>query len=304
MAGPAGYEAEDYSTERADTSSRLEAWTEHVRGNHGRLDLRAGSAAFAGRTQVQRAEGLQIVRFQSDPVAYRRTARAVSDGDDTIRVLMPTRGPLAVEVDDQRSVLAPGHAAVVSMASPFAVSHGASTAATVLSLPAEAWPRRLDPHAPRVLDLSGGPGVLVASMIGELVRHRHELDAPAFTSTVELLIGLLARSVREPGGGLYDIAADYVDGHSDDPALTPARLAERLGWSLRSLQLATRARGQTPAGLIREARVARARARLRDPAWQDRSVVAIAHASGFGSLSAFYDAFGRDGDVPSRWRDR
>lgn len=299
-----GYEVEDYSTDAADTAARFDAWTDHVRRNHGGLDLRAQTREFAGRTHVQRAHGVQVVEFASHAIAYRRTARATADGDDTIRVLLPARGSLAVEVDGARAVLAPGQAAAVSMASPFAVSHPADTTATVLSFPADAWHRRLDPRAPRVIDVSAGAGALVASMTRELVRQRHDLDGPAFVSAVDLLVDLLARSIRDPevGVGLFEVAADYVARHSDDPALTPVVLADRLGWSLRSLQVATKARGQTPAGLIRSARVAAARSRLRQSAWQDRSIAAIAHASGFGSLSAFYDAFARAGVAPSDLR--
>lgn len=305
MARPDGYEVEDYSTERADDAVRFDAWIDHVRRNHGGLDLRtAVGTGFTGRTRVQRTADLQIVAFESDPIAYRRTASSArTDCDDTMRVVLPSRGSLAVEVEGVETLIGPGQAAAVSMASPFAISHPASTLAYVLSFPAEAW-RGRDPRVARSIDLTAGSGVLVASLVRDLVRHRHDLDGAAFTASVDLLLGLLARTVEQPEQpvGLYESLAEFIARHSDDTSLTPARIADRMGWSLRSLQIAAKARGETPTVLLRQARVRRARARLGDPLWQDRSIAAVAHASGFGSLSAFYEAFAREGDLPSELR--
>ncbi|OOL28024.1 transcriptional regulator, partial [Rhodococcus rhodochrous] len=68
---------------------------------------------------------------------------------------------------------------------------------------------------------------------------------------------------------------------------------------LRQLQLALRTAGTTPAELLRNRRLDRARSRLEDPRWSAVAVGDIAFASGFGSLSAFGTAFrARFGTTP------
>ncbi|GAA3953445.1 AraC family transcriptional regulator [Gordonia caeni] len=299
------YEVADYSTVRDSPEVRFEAWTDHVRENHGGLTLTADARpGFTGRTRVQRAADCQIVAFESDAITYRREAAAARrDGDDTIRVLLPNRGVLAVESGDAQAIIRPGQAIAVSMAASFAVAHRAGTQARVLSFPIAQWPRLPDPRAPHMIDLTGGPGAVVVGLVDDLLVHRRKLDAPPFLDSFELAVRLLARLAT--GGsrpGLFDLATELIGEYSDDPDLTPADLAGRLGWSLRALQSAARAHGTTPTAMIRSARIGAARTRLRDARWADRGVADIAHASGFGSLGAFYGAFATTGERPGDLR--
>ena len=91
-----------------------------------------------------------------------------------------------------------------------------------------------------------------------------------------------------------------------DPDLTAAELADRLGWAPERLTSALRQGG----GLsffdaVNAARVQELQALAADPANAEVSLLALAYDAGFGSKSAFYEAFQRHvGTAPAAWRRR
>ncbi|MFT4911861.1 MAG: AraC-like DNA-binding protein [Brevundimonas sp.] len=89
-----------------------------------------------------------------------------------------------------------------------------------------------------------------------------------------------------------------------DPDLTAAELADRLGWAPERLTMALRqGGGLTFFDAINAARVREVQALSADPANAEVSLLALAHDAGFGSKSAFYDAFRRHtGTAPAAWR--
>jgi AraC-like DNA-binding protein len=89
-----------------------------------------------------------------------------------------------------------------------------------------------------------------------------------------------------------------------DPDLTAAELADRLGWAPERLTAALRQGGGVSFfDAINAARVRELQALARDPANADISLLALAHDAGFGSKSAFYDAFQRHAGLsPAAWR--
>lgn len=273
---------------------RSDAWRDEVRRNHGGLQMRPRSpGVFAGQTVVQRSEDLQLVEFWSDAITYHRSARDTrTDGDDTMRLLVPRRGRFLVEAADERLVLGPDSAAMVSMAAPFTIAHDADARAWVFSMPASILPRSADPRRPRTVDVTAGIGAVIGVLLRQISDQREHLDSAEFVDAAEALAHLIGRrSSPAPSGALHTVIVDAVRRTSDDPALTPTTLAARLGWSVRAVQVATERAGTTPSAVIRDARLQRAMHRLRDPGWQDRTIADVAAASGFGSLSTFNAAF-------------
>lgn len=297
----------DYVTDRMDTARvapprQRRAWREHVRANHGLLDVdyRRGTPSFAGSTRVQRCGAVQLVEFWSEPIAYQRDVHAAeADGDDGLRVLVPLRGELRVVGAAVARRLPPGTAAAVSMERGFRIEQEAPARAFVLTLPRSMWPAEIT-GAPTAWDLTSGNGAVFAALVQQLAAERTRLDSDAFVRACEAAALVMPRV----GGDLVTSARTIVRQHSDSPTFGPAELAAILGWSLRSVQHALHEVGTSPAALIREQRLERAAARLRDPAWRHRSIAHVAHASGFGSLTAFNDAFrARFGHAPSELRD-
>lgn len=286
---------EVYVTGGADTHSvppvyRADLWRRHVTANHGRLDFAFASAGFTGGTKVQRCGDVQLVDFWSDPVRYlRRPQSAERDADDSLRLLVPLSGELLVRGSGSDRRVRPGVAAAVSMGRGFELEQHRPARALILSVPSRLW-EAAPPGEPSVWDLDRGRGAVFAATLREVATQRAHLDADSFVRACESL-ALLAADVGSDKTDLAVAARALVRQYADDVDFDPAALADRLGWSPRSVQAALRRTGTTPAELIRRQRVDRAAARLRDPVWRTHTISHIAHASGFGSLSAFNAAF-------------
>lgn len=291
------YELLQVDTSAAVPGERFDRWCDHVRANHGGLDfVGCDPTAFRGSTVVQRAGDLQLVEFWSDEITYaRRAGAARTDDDATVRVLVPRSGRFRVEAGDDRLHLGPGAAAVVSMASTFSISHDTAARAWVFSMPEALWSAATDLRRSHVLDLRSGLGAMAAAMTAQLA---HEKDIWSTTDFLEaadsvahLLVRCVVGDIESDWSQVARSTADLVRAQSDDPSLTPATLADRLGWSLRHVQVVAHDLGTTPSDMIRAARLERAHTRLRDPACAERGIAEIAHASGFGSISGFNAAF-------------
>lgn len=270
-----------------DAQARL--WRDHVTENHGKLELgfRTTDTCFSGGTRVQRYGGLQLVEFWSDPVAYeRRSGGADRDGDDSLRLLVPVSGELRVSAGGAVRRLDPAGAVAVSMERGFRIEQDRRARAFVLTLPRRLWPSAT-PIEPAVWAVDRGDGAVFGALVRAVAAQRGTLDGDSFVRACEAAAMILPRVSED----LYTHARAIVRQHADAIGFGPAELAYRLGWSLRSVQQALRTAGTTPAELIRQHRLERAAARLTDPAWDDRTISHIAHASGFGSLTAFNTAF-------------
>jgi AraC-like DNA-binding protein len=84
----------------------------------------------------------------------------------------------------------------------------------------------------------------------------------------------------------------HVDAQLADPELSAQATARALGMSVRSLHLALAPSGETFGQLVQRRRVAACHALLREPE-HSATIVDIAFACGFNSLSSFYRAFRR-----------
>jgi AraC-like DNA-binding protein len=286
-----GYLTGGTHTHRVAARERTGLWRRHVTDNHGSLDFSfVDPDTFSGGTKVQRCGDLQLVEFWSEPVRYdRRSTAADRDSDDSLRLLLPLSGDLVVSGPSADKRLRPGLAAAVSMAAGFGLEQPKPARALVLTLPSRLWDGP-PPRDPVVWELGHGRGAVFGATLREVAAQRAHLDAGSFVQACECAAMLLT-GLAGCDAGLVAQARAVARQHADDIEFTPAALAQRLGWSLRSIQLALRQAGTTPAELIRTQRLERAADRLRHPDWRARTISHVAHASGFGSLSAFNAAF-------------
>lgn len=327
-----GTENTNYLVERTDTATgagrdATDFWAEHVCRNHGALRFRfSDRAGFRGRTVVQQYDGRQLIDFWSDGISYGRTSLDVRrDGDETLRLVVPIAGAFVACQGDRSVAIRPGAAAVLTKASPFDLAHRDAARALILNLPAEPIP---GVAVPRMIDVRGGVGAVIASMLSSVAAHRDAVDGAQFRLVADTVSDLLARASWDAGGRALvtptaDDGAEAADGtpatapdtltavdaavrehvrlHAHDATLTPARIAGDLGWSVRQIQLALARSGTTPSALLRDARLDRAR-RLLEAA-TGRSVADVAYASGFRSLSVFTARFKqRFGTTPGEHR--
>ncbi len=300
-----------YSVRRTSTldvaeGERAEFWAEHVRANHCRMDYRfSRSGGFRGRTAVQRGGGYQIVEFRSDAIGYLRSPRLLSrDPDEEVRLVLPLRGAVGVQVGDTATTVRRGSAGLLAPDEPFGIDHDVDLHALIFTLPLAELPRA---RAGRI-DVTSGLGPVFAGLLGRAATQRDQLTAPQFETVcrqaVELLQLLTAPDVPPAGRAVVEQAfRAHVARTADDPLLTGAAVAAALGWSLRQVQVALQDAGATPSEVIRAQRLRNAHRRLLDPSLHHATVADIAFASGFSSTSAFADAFRRHyGSAPGELR--
>ncbi|MDX8151739.1 AraC family transcriptional regulator [Patulibacter brassicae] len=305
------YAVSGATTTAVDPDDRVAAWCDHVRENHGPLQVRVGDPrGFVGGTVVQRGGGHQLVEFWSGQASYvHRAAAARAIDDDHVRVFLPLRGALRLGGTGEPTTLRPGQAGVLATG-PLLLEHAAGARAWVLTVPGDRWPAAAPGPEPVVLRADRGLPGIAATLVRELSARRDELRGDEFAELGDRLAELWARCVARPGDGepLADLAAAALAEarrRSDDPSLTPATLADALGWSLRQVQAALQLRGTTPAAAIRTARLLRAHARLAAPEWDHVGVLDVGTACGFGSASTFHAAFrDRYGISPGERRRR
>ncbi|OBI14725.1 hypothetical protein A5714_13140 [Mycobacterium sp. E2462] len=291
----------DYTVEWIDTAyapgEPSEYWVEHVRTNHGSLQLHfADPPVFRGGTVVQRNATHQLVDFWSDALRYVRTDADVKADDRQGNLLLVARhGVLEVEQSGVQMRLVPGQAAVLTKARPLQVRHAFGVRGWTFEATDVSCPAAMDRH-PTVVDLRNGLGSVVFSMLSTVSQQHRTLDSYQFTRSCTTLTDLLIASMLERCGlpdtlnSVEHAVRQYVTAHSRDPELSPRAIAAALGWSVRQIQLALQQAGTTTSELIRSARVNRAADLLRGSS-PGTTITSIAFESGFRSMSTFEAVF-------------
>jgi AraC family transcriptional activator of tynA and feaB len=82
-----------------------------------------------------------------------------------------------------------------------------------------------------------------------------------------------------------------IEEHLADEDLGPARTAERLGVSVRTVHALFAGSGRSYAATVRRFRMERVRRALGDPALAHLRVIDVAADAGFGSSTGFHRAF-------------
>ncbi|MGY2093591.1 helix-turn-helix domain-containing protein [Nocardia gipuzkoensis] len=305
------YQVLQLSTLDVPEKERSEYWAEHVRANHGELGYDfGGQRDFIGATRVQRCGSYQLIEFQSSHIIYRRTSRHVRKDDDrSARLIVPLDRHVILTRSDHGVELSPGGAGLVSMGRPFDMIQATGARAWVLTLPESSLTATLVDCEPLALDRRRGTIAAALAMTDTLAAEPERLSGPDFVAISSRLIELLTLSLDERSTPtqtqlalLARAAQVYIAERSDDPSVTPTSIAAYLGCSLRQLQLALQTIGTSPAQLLRDHRLDRARRRLQDP-FDNSGISEIAFRSGFSSLSAFGEAFRhRFGTSPKKMR--
>lgn len=300
-----GYVTREADTNAVPHTNRVAFWRDHVTQNHGRLEFSfRHTDHFVGGTRVQRQGDLQLVDFWSSAIAYERLPGGYDDdGYDSLRIVLPIAGSINVTGSEGRTRIGPGTAAAVSMRLGFRLEQDEYARALILSCPVRLWSAPVSSGL-NLWELDRGAGAVFHTMLREASFQASTLDQASFASIVESAVGLLSRGEMSAEDDVLPQARAVIRQYCDDVDFDPAALARLLGWSLRSVQYNLHHASTSPAAVIRELRLERAAGRLRHPNWAARTVSSVAHASGFGSLSAFNAAFrARYGQTPVEYRN-
>ncbi|NGO14330.1 helix-turn-helix domain-containing protein [Streptomyces sp. HC44] len=296
---------ESQTTGEVDPRERTDFWSEHIQALQTSMDFRYANPdpeTFRGWSTRQRTDAYQLVHWQCDQIAYKRTPRLVrQEPDPDYRFILPLSGEAVLRQGDQEARLTPGTGSLLTLGEPFELLHDASLRGMIFSIPAREIDGPLNRKSPLAtgLDLTTGLGRIVQTMLRSLSDERDHLTATEFNAVsdriVELLCMLAAQDDRpDASGHLTEVEAmvrRYVREHAADPGLTGTSMARALGWSLRQIQLALQRVGTTPRELIREERLRMVRDRLQCHECDHLTITDLAYSSGFSSASSLSTAF-------------
>jgi len=158
--------------------------------------------------------------------------------------------------------------------------------------------------APGRLAVAPGPAALLRDAVLSVVRNAGHLDTiDVRDHVIDLLLASFGQVGRPGGARTLDVESltRGIDAALGDVALCPQRLAESFDVSLRTLHRIAAAADTTPAALIWQRRLHRARELLSRDA--EATVTGIAHRCGFKDSAHFSRAYARAfGEPPSATR--
>ena len=283
-----------------------------------------GSALTHGLGQVWAA------RVSSSAQVIRRTPRLIarSDTADLLHVAVSRRGTGCLRQDGREVEMRPGTVVVYETARPFTVEWGPGWEAVTLTVPRASIPLSSGETSrltARGLPAGYGLGSVVSRAVEDLAVHAEQLPESLAPRLVGDLTDLTLALLQEQGtctapavegGGFGDGSppqggADalaqvkhYVDDRLGDPGLSPAQVATANHLSLRALYKLFDGHPVSVSGYIRERRLIRVAAALRDPQDGELPVAVLARRAGFADLSGFRRAFrARYGMTPSQFRE-
>ncbi len=307
------YELRQESTLEIPRGDRTDYWAARVQENQGSVGLGfdfGDPCDFNGETRVQQSGHDVLIEFASTMISYRRTRQHIrSDDDCSGRLLIVREGRMTLTQNDDTAVLNPGEVGLFSMGRELGIAHENAARALLLSIPESTPiasmltdrtpPLRLDPQQPML-------GTAVG-MVKSLIDHRETMTARDFTQINAHLRQILAGSLDDRQASalstlerLAQEVLTYIQLHSDDPTVTPDSIAAHFCCSLSQLHKALRTARTTPARMLLDTRLDRAKHRLRI---STDTVSKIAFDSGFGAVGTFRDNFRHQNEMhPSEWR--
>jgi len=290
-----------FSTGDLPASKRLPALRELFdRSIQLKIDANPGQAV---EMEMHLAPGLRRAKMLTSLTArVVRPASMLSDGEDTVCLMMKTGGHMALTQGHQEGVPATGDgvllvyreparlqfvdATYVSVRVPF-------TAISTLSRNAGAAAGRRIPCDNEALSLlrnyvTNLPDRIADPQLGRLsATHVYDLIALAIGPTHDGREIAQQRGVR--AARLEAIKADLIQ----NVTLDLERIAKRQGISSRYIQMLFEESGTTFSGFVLERRLDVARTMLTSPRYETWSVTAIALEAGFGDISHFNRSFKR-----------
>ncbi|SEJ21213.1 AraC-binding-like domain-containing protein [Azotobacter beijerinckii] len=185
----------------------------------------------------------------------------------------------------------------------------------LIDMPIENFVRRTGispPQLPMKLNADYQLSRMLLSLLGrtldECMENACLQESSPLVGVIYDTLGTLMRQQSNGGGNATSelsrlLAKRHIHEHLIDPHLTPSRVAQAVGLSLRQLSRLFSQDGTSPAAYIWEQRAMRAYADLRNPAYRHLSIGEIGYACGYASQAHFSRAIkDRFGEAPSQVR--
>ncbi len=271
-------------------------------GTYGAALVDTDADGFQAALTTLSAGPLQISSVSSTAAVSRSLAGGASDRS-AFSLQLVHSGRCRIRHAGAESIALPGDMLIADRSKSYELTFTQPIQGLVLSPP---WPRfagyaeTLEKIAGRRIDVASGPGSVLSTFVrsawDQLVEGQDEEWPDSAAGTIWDLLEATLRSETGRGvvGGRSDRlrceARALVDRHSHEPGFQSSRIAEALGVSERTLQMAFAEVGTTPSRFVLARRLEAAAARLRS---LDRpcSVTEVALGCGFSDLSYFSRVF-------------
>ncbi len=275
---------------------------------------------FIGSVTAARVDSLAVSHIASPPQSVTRSRPQIRTraGDSFFLNLPLTDGALATQ-DGRTAHLARGDFAIVDSTRPFELDFERDFEQISLTIPHDLLaPRLASPLHATAVRVRGdvGIGAIASAAIRALPQAAGSLDRAASRSLSEHIAGLVALALgplHRPAAGatstglaspkaLLQAALDEVEREHGDVELSPARVAERVGISIRYLHQLFSERGPSFGRWLLLRRLEHCRHELADPACP-LTIGEIAWQHGFRDPSYFARAFrAQYGVAPRQFR--
>lgn len=297
-------------THHAESTERLEQWRSVLSRAFVPLEpsaLPSGSGAVTGSLRATELDGLQIAEVGGGGQLVRRTAATIRAADPAhLKIGLQVSGRGLLEQDGREAELRTGDFVLYDTTRPYRLRFDFAFRMLVVMCPRTALdlPSGVLRHRTAVpVRAREGLGMVVSpflSGLGQLL----EADGGGLSPGLggghlgaAVLDSLAAAFAEEPkgrtasAGSLKARALAHIEAHLADPGLGPEAVAAALHVSVRYLQRAFEAEGETVAGWIRARRLERCRRDLRNPGLDSRPVSAVAARWGLVNAAHFSRSF-------------
>jgi AraC-like DNA-binding protein len=305
-----------WTTDAVHPRDRIDAWRDRLACQTYRKTIAPeDTAGFYGAIAHVRLGELCLARARSVPQVM--TAGAAR-GAPAYVVALNLYGGAELEQNGAAHRLAPGDLVVLRADQPHRVAFRQEWEQLALIVPAErfevAFPA-LAAVTPLRIAGSDPLAAIAARFLGDLAGNAAGLPEDFAVDLGGHALGLVSAAARrsvDPSGLAPSMdqalrlqrTKQFIDRHLQRPGLDPSLIAVGAGLSERSLHRLFHPTGISVAGYVRDRRLERCAAALRDPYQRGRSVAEIAYAWGFTSASVFSRVFrGRYGCSPRAYRE-
>jgi len=308
--------AELLSTETMPPGRQYDGWRDAVSSTHLAWDLpRRSESVFRGKIRRQSLGAADIIQCQCDPCDGSRGRSEIAQSDAAAYgLLYIVAGRERISQDDTEITLRAGTFILWDSQRRIEFRVPDALQKITLMLPQP----MLETVLPNARDLTGipvnareGSGALFATHLRSLAREAAELSRgqqePVLQATVALMAAALETLVASAGADhrrkLMARISGHILKHLADPALTPERVADALGLSLRQLHRVFGASGWTVERWIWQQRLLRCRQAL--DLREKTPISQIAYRWGFSDAAHFSRAFREAfGTAPRDYRNR
>ncbi|CAB3691721.1 helix-turn-helix domain-containing protein [Paraburkholderia rhynchosiae] len=304
----------DWKSSEVAGDDRTDAWQEILSGSYREWQVpQRLPATFYAHLRRHDFAGAEIVDTTCDPCVGRRTRSHVRRDDDLfIGVQLTTSGRERFKIGDSGVEVSSGDLVVWTSEQEvqFEVMERLHKVTLMIpwSLMRERLPERKQPPSGGRIESRTGVGSLLAVHLLALSNEISTLDptvqGSVSRSTLELLgialSGQQHAATFDASAAMFRKVQDFILLHLHEDDLTPARIAEASGISLRYLHMLFQRSDMTVSEYILHSRLQACRRALADPAYQRFQIGEIAYRWGFNSTSHFCRAFKEKfGESPS-----